>query len=93
MGNSPAQSPRSKSADEPKVIHTDDGGSGLLEACKKRFPAPEYIVECDDRHTVWVKLADGTHSIGLPPWLLRRQSVEVTLAKVDAKLGTPGRKR
>jgi hypothetical protein len=80
------------SSEEPAVIYTDDGGSGLLEACKARFSAPDYEVECDARHTVWVKRTDGTHSIGLPPWLLRRQNMEEILERVDTKLNPPGEK-
>jgi hypothetical protein len=82
----------STQTDEPAIIYTDDGGSGLLEACKTRFPPPGYKVECDARHTVWVKRTDGTHSIGLPPWLLRRQSMSEVLEHVEKKLNPPGEK-
>ena len=74
--------------DAPVIILTDDGGSGLFEACKARFAPPEFLVECDGRHTVWVKRADGTRSFGCPPWLLRQRSVLEVLASVEAKLGT-----
>ena len=74
-------------SDEPPIIYTDDGGSGLLEACRERFPAPEFVVTCDARHAVWVKRADGTSSFGLPPWLLRTQTTEEVLATAEAKLG------
>jgi hypothetical protein len=73
-------------SDAPVIVYTDDGGSGLLVACRTRFSPPDYEVECDARHTVWVKRADGTHSIGLPPWLLRRQSMDEVLTRVHTKL-------
>jgi hypothetical protein len=72
---------------EPEVVYTDDGGSGLLDACKTRFASADYEVKCDARHTVWVKRADGTRSVGLPPWLLRRQSLDEVLERVETKLG------
>ncbi len=68
------------------VVLTDDGGSGLFEACSHRFPAPDYKVACDASHTVWVKRTDGSRSIGLPPWLLNRRSVDEALDNVAAKL-------
>lgn len=74
---------------EEEVVFTDDGGSGLLEACKSRFASPEFVVECDARHTVWVKRADGSQSFGLPPWLLRQRSIEEVLEGVEAKLALP----
>ena len=63
MRRSSRQFNRLISSDKPEVP-TDDGGSGLLEACKERFAPPEWTVECDSRHTVWVKRADGTKSFG-----------------------------
>lgn len=75
--------------DAEPIVYTDDGGSGLLEACKARFEAPEFIVECDSRHTVWVKRADGSRSFGCPPWLLRQRSVEEVLETVEVKLRLP----
>jgi len=76
-------------SDEPPVIFTDDGGSGLFEACKSRFASSDYEIECDSRHTVWVKRADGARSIGLPPWLLRQRSVTQVLEHVETKLASP----
>ncbi len=70
---------------EPVVY--DDGGSGLLEACKQRFESFGCEITCDSRHTVWVKTADGTRSVGLSPWLVNRRSLEDVLDGVDAKLG------
>jgi hypothetical protein len=71
---------------EPDIVLTDDGGSGLLEACKTRFASPDYVVECDARHTVWVKRTDSTRSFGLPPWLLRQHSMNQVLERVEDKL-------
>jgi hypothetical protein len=68
------------------VIYTDDGGSGLLEACKTRFAAPEYEVACDARHTVWVKRTDDQRSFGLAPWQLRARSMEEVLGHAEEKL-------
>lgn len=72
---------------EPVVVDYDDGGSGLLAACKARFASSGCEIACDSRHTVWVKLADGTRSVGLPPWQLSRHSIDELLERVDAKLG------
>lgn len=58
----------------------------LLDAAAKRFPEPDYVVTCDDRHTVWVKLSDGTRSIGLSQWMLRRFSVDEIMQRADARL-------
>jgi hypothetical protein len=74
---------------EPEVILTDDGGSGLYEACASRFSAPEFLVKCDSRHTVWVRRSDGTRSIGVPPWVLRQQELEEVLAGIEGKLELP----
>jgi hypothetical protein len=71
---------------EPDVAETDDGGSGLLEACNARFAPPEFEVACDARHTVWVKRTDSTRSFGLPPWLLRQHSMNQVLERVEDKL-------
>jgi len=76
------------SSDKPEV-EVDDGGSGLLQACQQRFTQPEWIVECDSRHTVWVKRADGTRSFGMPPWLLRQNTIEEILARAEEKLKAP----
>lgn len=72
---------------EPEVIDYDDGGSGLLAACQERFASSGCEIACDSRHTVWIKTADGTRSVGLPPWQLSRHSVSELMDKVDAKLG------
>jgi acetylornithine/succinyldiaminopimelate/putrescine aminotransferase len=74
-------------SDEPPVVYTDDGGSGLLAACQARFGSPDFEVKCDARHTVWVKRADGSRSVGLPPWILRQQSMNEVLERMEEKLG------
>ena len=74
---------------EPHVVLTDDGGSGLLAACKARFASPDFVVECDARRTVWVRRADGTRSFGLAPWLVRQQSMTEVLERVERKLRAP----
>jgi hypothetical protein len=48
-------------------------------------------VKCDARHTVWVKRTDGSRSVGLPPWALRRQSLEEALESIETKLAVPVR--
>jgi hypothetical protein len=58
----------------------------LLEAASDRFPEPEYLVTCDDRHTIWVKRADGTRSVGLSQWLLRRSELEEILQGAEKRL-------
>lgn len=80
------------SSPEPRVEY-DDGGSGLLEACRRRFDGAGCVITCDASHTVWVKRADGARSVGLPPWQLRRHALDELLDDVDEKLGltTPAR--
>lgn len=58
----------------------------MLEAAQQRFPEPEFEVSCDDRHTIWVKRTDGTRSLGLSQWLLRRSTLEEIMAGAEAKL-------
>jgi len=70
-------------------IQTDDGGSGLLDACRTRFASRDYEIECDTRHTVWVKRSDGRRSVGLPPWSLRQRTVSQVLEQVAEKLALP----
>ncbi|MDP2181321.1 MAG: hypothetical protein Q8K99_01965 [Actinomycetota bacterium] len=79
----------SRASTEPQIVYTDDGGSGLLEACRSRFAPPEYEVACDARHTVWVKCTVGARSFGLAPWLLREHSMDEVLKSAEAKLGVP----
>ena len=76
-------------SDEPVIVLTDDGGSGLYEDCRARFTSPEFEVTCDDRHTVWIKRTDGSRSVGLAPWALRRQSLGAALASVAKRIGAP----
>lgn len=72
-----------------EIDKTDDGGSGLYEACMAHFPRPDFTVECDARHTVWVKRIDGSRSYGLPPWSLRRNTLDEVMERVQGKLETP----
>jgi hypothetical protein len=58
----------------------------LLDAASERFPEPDYVVTCDDRHTVWVKRADGSRSVGLSQWLLRRSELDEILAGAEKRL-------
>ncbi|MDZ4063395.1 MAG: hypothetical protein U1E22_01895 [Coriobacteriia bacterium] len=89
MRTSPNGFRSSRPSAEPAVVYMDDGGSGLLEACKARFAAPEYEVACDARHTVWVKRTVGARSFGLAPWLLRERSMNEVLESAEVKLGIP----
>lgn len=74
---------------DASIILTDDGGSGLYDACMSRFAAPGYEVACDERHTVWVKCVDGSRSIGLSPWILRQRSMADVLNHAEHKLSAP----
>jgi hypothetical protein len=74
------------SAEVDPVIY-DDGGSGLLVACRDRFASSGCEITCDARHSVWVKRADGTRSVGLAGWLLNRYSMEDLLDSVEERLG------
>jgi len=89
MRTSSKESRPSESSSDSDAIRTDDGGSGLLEACRARFASPDYQVECDARHTVWVKRADGTRSYGLSPWTVREHSMNELLERVETQLGPP----
>lgn len=83
---------RSRRPKDPSeiVVYTDDGGSGLLDACRVRFTAPEFEVACDARHTVWVKRMEGGRSIGLAPWQLRARSMEQVLDHTAKRLELGG---
>lgn len=88
MSGSFARMRRAKdTADEATPVKYDDGGSGILEACKRKFAPLGCTVTCDASHTVWVKHPDGTKSVGLQPWLVSRYTPDELLAKVEAKLG------
>jgi hypothetical protein len=78
---------------ESPVVFTDDGGSGLLEACKARFGPADFQVTCDARHTVWVKRTAGSRHVGLSPWLLSRHSMEELLEGVERRLDAPAARR
>lgn len=73
-------------ADQPVVVY-DDGGSGLEAACVRRFGAHGCTVSCDAMHTVWVKRADGSKSVGLQRWMAERNSMEDLLDNVAVRLG------
>lgn len=73
-------------AADAEVIVYDDGGSGLFAACVERFESSDCLIECDARHTVWVKRADGTRSVGLAPWQLSRNKLEDVLENVSKRL-------
>ena len=86
MRPSPNRFRSKRPSDEPPIVYTDDGGSGLLVACKDRFAPPNYEVACDARHTVWVKCVADSRSFGLSPWLLRTQSMDEILDGAERKL-------
>jgi hypothetical protein len=77
--------PKLSDPDAIAVVY-DDGGSGLLDACRTRFAPFDCEVSCDERHTVWVKRANGSLSVGLPPWMLNRSSIDELLEGVTVKL-------
>lgn len=87
MRRSSKQFRSSASTEETEVIQYDDGGSGLFEACQTRFASCDCEITCDARHTVWVKSADGTRSVGMAPWLLGRHSLNELLDDVEDRLG------
>lgn len=72
--------------DQPVVVY-DDGGTGLEAACTRRFGAYGCTVTCDATHTVWVKRADGTKSVGLQRWMVERHTMDNLLDNVAARLG------
>jgi len=76
-----------KTAEVEAAIEYDDGGSGILEACRDRFASAGCSISCDASHTVWVKRPDGTKSVGLPQWMTSRYSMDKLLDDVEAKLG------
>jgi len=78
---------RSDTTAEVDAVQYDDGGSGLLAACQDRFASSGYEIACDASHTVWVRRADRTRSVGLAAWLLNRYSMEELLDSVEARLG------
>jgi hypothetical protein len=82
----PWPSKQSSPASDAEVIVYDDGGSGLFAACEERFGSSDCTVECDARHTVWVKRADGSRSVGLAPWQLSRNTLEEVLENVSKRL-------
>ncbi|HAL29369.1 MAG TPA: hypothetical protein DCP20_01445 [Coriobacteriia bacterium] len=87
MYNSPQRLQNAKTADLEAPIEYDDGGSGILEACRSRFGSAGCSISCDASHTVWVKRPDGSKSVGLPQWMASRYSMDKLLADVEVKLG------
>jgi len=81
--------PSAADADAEPIVY-DDGGSGLLEACRDRFAPFGCEIVCDARHAVWVKRADGARSVGLSPWLIGRYSTVEVLDDVEARLELTG---
>ena len=79
--------PLPSSPEEARLDYVPNPRAGSLYLV--RFAAPEFKVECDNRHTVWVKRTDGSRSFGCPPWLLRQRSVKDVLETVEAKLRMP----
>jgi len=71
---------------ESLASRLEDAEGQLLEACTARFPEPDFQVEADDKHTVWVRNAEG-RSVGLQPWLLRDRSMGELMQRVEKKLG------
>ncbi|MCK8115762.1 hypothetical protein [Anaerosoma tenue] len=86
MYNSPQRLQNAKTAELEAPVEYDDGGSGILEACRSRFGSAGCSISCDASHTVWVKRPDGTKSVGLPQWMASRYSMEKLLADVEVKL-------
>lgn len=77
--------PTSKDAD---AMRADADWTALLEACQHRFTGAEYVVECDSKHTVWVKNTSTGRSVGLHPWMLRNHSLDDLLAGVERRVAT-----
>ena len=89
MSKSTTWSHRFGSRIDPGPVEMDGAVQELFQACEARFPAPDYEVECDDRHTIWIRYTRGSRSIGLQTWLLRRHSMGELLEGVEAKLEAP----
>lgn len=64
----------------------DDGGSGLLDACRTRFEGLGWSVRCDSRHSVWVKSPDAPLSVGLAPWMIDHLSIDEVLDEAEDKI-------
>lgn len=75
----------------PKTVSTtaakrEEAVALMIEACRTRFPEPEFTAEADERGTIWLKRADGSRSVGLQPWQLRGRSLEEVLDGAEQKL-------
>lgn len=64
----------------------EDAARRILEAGRRRFPAPDFEVTADEKGTVWIKRTDGQRSVGLQVWQLRGRTAEEALDRVAAKL-------
>lgn len=81
-------STRGNAQTEPieEVVY-DDGGSGLFDVCVERFADRGWTVECDARHSVWVRSPEASYAVGLAPWVLdRHRSIDAILGEVEAKV-------
>lgn len=76
--------------DEPSSAERDDGWQMLFDACQERFKAPEYEVECDARHAVWVRRTDKRRSFGVQAWALRKYTLDELLERIESKLDISG---
>ena len=81
---------RSAPPDPAEDVVYDDAGSGLFDACVDRFAGRGWTVTCDRQHSVWVRNEDGSHAVGLAPWLIRLQSIEQILDDVEEKMRVAG---
>ncbi|HET6350583.1 MAG TPA: hypothetical protein VFG89_00420 [Coriobacteriia bacterium] len=75
----------------PKTVSTtaakrEEAVMLMVEACRSRFPEPEFSTEADERGTVWVKRSDGSRSVGLQPWQLRGRTLVEVLDTAEKKL-------
>jgi len=91
MYRSYSQRQSSAAGAEVEAVVYDDGGSGLLEACTSHFASTDVRIECDCRHTVWIKRSDGSRSVGLSPWLLNRYSLGEVLERAESRLDMSAR--
>lgn len=75
----------------PKTVSTtaakrEEAVTLMIEACRARFPEPQFTAEADARGTVWVKRADGSRSVGVQAWQLRGRSLDEVLDGAAGKL-------
>lgn len=77
---------RSAIADQSEETIFDDGGTGLTDACVKRFAEFGWTIKCDARQTVWVTDVKTTFSIGLSSWMFDRFSIDEMLDDVESRM-------